>query len=215
MCIRDSFNCGRGRLWNQLQRGFAWWRWLEYSASASLMLLSIAAVMAIREVYTLVSIFVLCFTTMYCGLETERFSSSSEKASTLDRLAPHLFGYLPYFAAWLPIIVTYHLQVKELCTELYQSMPKFVTPLVWGTFVIFSLFAVVQMAFQCVESLRKTYWRSEVAYCILSLTAKSYLGGFLLTNVIMKAAYDASESEESWEERCNQTLLNANVSRRF
>lgn len=37
------------------------------------------------------------------------------------------------------------------------------------------------------------YWGTEVSYCILSLSAKLYLGGFLLVNVIMADA-DANDT---------------------
>ena len=49
-------------------------RWLEYSLSASLMMVGIAVVTAIRDQNTLLSLFMLSFSTMCCGLLTELHS---------------------------------------------------------------------------------------------------------------------------------------------
>ena len=57
---------------------------------------------------------------------------------------------------------------------------------IYGTFLIFTQFAFVQIVFQRLNP--GFYWATELAYCILSLTAKLYLGLFLLINVIMQDA---------------------------
>lgn len=52
--------------------------------------------------------------------------------------------------------------------------------------MIFTQFAFVQIVAQRLNP--GLYWFTEVMYCILSLTAKLYLGLFLLFNVIMADA---------------------------
>lgn len=78
--------------WGMLQKCLCWWwvtrlprlpptpaltatrlyrRWLEYSFSASLMLVAIGMITALRQVDVMVAIFMLNFTTMWCGFITE------------------------------------------------------------------------------------------------------------------------------------------------
>ena len=53
---------------------FCPWRWVEYSISASIMAMSIAIAIGIREQNTLASIFMLHHTAMFLGLLTEYIS---------------------------------------------------------------------------------------------------------------------------------------------
>ena len=50
--------------------------------------------------------------------------------------------------------------------------------------LLFFSFAFVQIVFQ-LQSFRKSYWATEVVYCLLSLSSKLWLGIYILTNVIM------------------------------
>ena len=54
---------------------------------------------------------------------------------------------------------------------------------IYGTIIIFWSFTVVQLIFQALPP--NFYWGSELIYCALSLTAKLYLGWFLLLNVVL------------------------------
>lgn len=56
--------------------------------------------------------------------------------------------------------------------------------MLYGTVAMFWCFSFVQILFQYISP--KFYWRSELVYCALSLTAKLYLGLFLLINVIVQ-----------------------------
>jgi len=60
--------------WRQLDDAFCWWRWLEYSGSASLMAMLLAISVGIREQNTLALIFVSIWTTMILGWMTELYS---------------------------------------------------------------------------------------------------------------------------------------------
>lgn len=76
--------------------------------------------------------------------------------------------------------------------RLYEStngdlvIPSWINAALYGTFLLFSSFAFVLPIFQALPP--GFYWASEVAYCILSLTSKLFLGLVLLTNVIMTEA---------------------------
>ena len=60
--------------WRQIDDAFCWWRWLEYSGSASLMGMLLAISVGIREQNTLALIFVSFWTTMMLGWMTELYS---------------------------------------------------------------------------------------------------------------------------------------------
>lgn len=76
-------------------------------------------------------------------------------------------------------------------TRLERSLNAPRTPLtrlrgraqIYGTVIIFWSFTVVQLIFQALPP--NFYWGSELIYCALSLTAKLYLGWFLLLNVVL------------------------------
>ena len=64
-----------------------------------------------------------------------------------------------------------------------RTIPGWVDAAIYGTVIIFVSFGFVQMLFQRLPP--GFYFGTELTYCALSLTAKLYLGWFLLLNVIM------------------------------
>lgn len=110
----------------------------------------------------------------------------------LWRLTPHILGFFPYGAAWALVLGHFWSQIYDLPEEIRDRIPWFVAPAVIGTFIIFSTFTFVQIRYQWTAP--RFYWRSEVWYTILSLTAKSYLGGLLYSNVLLAASFDEAVS---------------------
>jgi len=80
--IAGAFECFFFIYWRQIDDAFCWWRWLEYSGSASVMLLLIATSMGIREQYTLACLFMLCWCTMVCGWLCELYSRPQIRKDT-------------------------------------------------------------------------------------------------------------------------------------
>ena len=162
-------------------------RWIEYSFSASLMMLGLAYTSGIRDVYLLITLTVLCFTTMIFGWVTERFSSVHEGEDGKScyvkpfraRIFPHLLGYIPFTCIWFVLFHSFYHNTSDLESE----MPEFVYVLVHVQMVIFSCFALVQLIQQ--YSSPMNYWKGEVAYCVLSIVAKCYLGGTLIANLFL------------------------------
>lgn len=60
--------------WRQLDDAFVWWRWLEYSLSASFMVLGIAFSLGMREENIMTCFFILTWTTMMLGFTNELYS---------------------------------------------------------------------------------------------------------------------------------------------
>jgi len=244
--------------WRQLDDAFAWWRWLEYSASASVMAMGIAISIGLREQSILAGIFMLHWATMVLGFLTEYISTPkalvdttvhyrpvgpyefalwragkdlptpieryrndptalkiiSQDQWTLDRplydikatntvvgaesdyfvqaqrrqnffrrMVPHVFGWFTMMAAWVIIIVHLEWAKHDLGKITDREIPSWVNGAIYGTVIIFWSFTIPQILFQYLPP--GFYWGSELIYCLLSLTAKLYLGIFLLVNVIM------------------------------
>lgn len=182
-------------------------RWLEYAFSASIMLFGIAIVAGIRDENTLSSLFMLSFTTMLCGLLTEVLSRPKDGEDAWNgpyawRMLPHGVGIFPYVAAWSIIVAHWNKSIDDVCQRLRDGMPDFVPYIIYGCFAIFSLFAIVQVVYQKLKPSR--YWETELWYCVLSLTAKVFLGTFLLTNVISRNRWDDRiASGDAWAAEWN------------
>ena len=257
-CIMGAFERYWFWYWRQLDDAFAWWRWLEYSISASLMAMSIAISLGIREQNALASVFMLHWCTMAFGFLVEYISTPkayvdeknhfypigplqfqkfrdgvddygrtdyyrdpralkllSQDQWTKDRplydiqnpddpvakdrqdffvgaqrtlnyirrMVPHVFGWFAMSSAWIIMIAHLEWAKHDIAKITDRTIPDWVNAVIYGTAIIFSSFAFVQMLFQRLPP--GYYWGTELCYCALSLTAKLYLGWFLLINVIM------------------------------
>ena len=107
-------------------------------------------------------------------------------ANYIRRMIPHVFGWFPMMAVWFIFIVQLENAKRDIDEISDRNIPGWVESLIYGQFLIFTQFAFVQIVFQRLNP--GFYFGTEIAYCILSLSAKLYLGGFLLVNVIMADA---------------------------
>ena len=260
--------------WRQLDDAFAWWRWAEYSISASLMAMSMAITLGIREQYALAGIFMLTFATQTYGFLTEwsstpkayvdeqnykypvgpyqlkkyaegaadygvtnyhedpnalklidqtewfmdrpmyEFKAAPEvvtrgavgtwwktsysnaraqrTASWLRRMVPSIFGWFTMTSVWFILFTQLENARRDIGEISDQNMPEWVYAVIVGSVIIFMSFALVLIVFQRLRP--GFYWGTEIAYCILSLTAKMYLGWFLLINVLY---VDGSTADET------------------
>lgn len=194
--LSASFHLGNALVWRKqylaaLEQGYAPFRWLEYSASASVMVLILAYVSGTLFQSTLVALFALTFITMVFGHLHEvicRPASLDEWTvrSKLWRLQAHLFGYVPQCFAWGLIIAQFIDAGAATTTDSSgeeRKMPTFVYAIVFGEVVIFWSFGIVQL----VVSLRppSKYYQGEIAYMYLSLFSKGFLGIIVLANLLV------------------------------
>ncbi len=237
---------------------FCWWRWSEYSVSASLMAMAIGITLGIREQNALAAIFMLHWATMAFGFLVEYiampkafvdekrhnypigpdqldkfrkgedeygrtnyytdpralkllsqdqwnqdrplydiqnpdlpvakerrdyFVGSQRTLNYIRRMVPHIFGWFTMSSAWFIIIAHLEWAKADLSLITDRTIPPWVDAAIYGTVIIFVSFGFVQMLFQRLPP--GFYFGTELTYCALSLTAKLYLGWFLLLNVIM------------------------------
>lgn len=172
-------------------------RWLEYSFSASIMIITISAASGIAHVYMIVAIFSLMWCTMVFGYFTEELSRPKgvgrEKApeewatrSRWQRLTPHLLGWVPYLTVWFILLHSFIYNVSQR-----EGGPPFVVYLIVAVQAgIFTIFGLVQFVNQFTQNGPSWYYRGECIYLILSLTAKAFLGGTLIGYVFMYETFD-------------------------
>ena len=113
-------------------------------------------------------------------------------ANWLRRMVPHVFGWFTMTSVWFILFTQLEHARRDIHEVSDRNIPEWVYAAIIGTSIIFMSFALVQIIFQRLAP--GFYWGTEIAYCILSLTAKMYLGLFLLINVIY---VDGSTADEA------------------
>ena len=111
------------------------------------------------------------------------FVGSQRTLNYIRRMVPHIFGWFTMSSAWFIIIAHLEWAKADLSLITDRTIPGWVDAAIYGTVIIFVSFGFVQMLFQRLPP--GFYFGTELTYCALSLTAKLYLGWFLLLNVIM------------------------------
>lgn len=151
-----------------LRRGINYARWIEYSISASIMVILIAMLTGITGVYALIGLFGVNAAMILFGLLMER-SNPLDAESGVDWL-PFVFGSIVGIVPWIAISVALGGSVAD-----GSEVPGFVFGIFVSLFVLFFSFAVNQF----LQYKRVGRWRDYVfgerAYIWLSLIAKSAL----------------------------------------
>ena len=154
----------------RLSRRSNYARWLEYSISASIMIVLIGLFVGIRDLAGLVAIFAANTAMILFGLLMER----QQQPGTADWSA-YWFGSLIGLAPWA-LIGVYVSQPP--------TVPGFVYGIVGAQFALFFSFAI-NMGLQYAGIGRwRDYVYGEVIYIVLSLTAKSLLAWLIFANVL-------------------------------
>jgi hypothetical protein len=150
-----------------LARGINYARWIEYSLSASLMIVLIAMLTGISEASALIAIFAANAAMILFGLIMERTNGLHDERTDWW---PFIFGSVVGAAPWIAIAA--QLVRSETATG---SVPTFVYVIFASLFLLFFSFAA-NMALQYGRVGRwSNYLYGEKAYLVLSLTAKSAL----------------------------------------
>jgi len=145
-----------------LKRGVNYARWMEYSISASLMIVIIAMLVGIFDIASLIVIFALNACMILFGWMMELHNQSTERTDWTS----FWFGVMAGAVPWVAIAV-----------YLFgaSNVPGFVYGVFASIFVFFNIFAV-NMVLQYKKVGRwKDYLYGERAYILLSLFSKSAL----------------------------------------
>lgn len=153
-----------------LERRVNYARWIEYSMSASVMIVLIAMFVGIRDLAAIIGLFAVNAAMILFGLLMERH----QQPGSTDWTA-FWFGAIAGTAPWIAILV-------------YIAEPPEVPGFVWAItavqLLLFATFAI-NMALQYRQAGRwRDYLVGERTYVVLSLTAKSLLAWLIFANVL-------------------------------
>ncbi len=207
-----QLSCGRHWLVDWYMRGLydccAIWRWAEYFLSASIMLIVTCMLLGIREIHSIWCVVGLMGITITFGWITELHSSNLIESrappytfcgytltrrwlpgSWKTRLQIHLLGYLPYGLLWAVVFDQFRMNMEVVG----DVVPGFVNTATIGSFCLFTLFGLVQLANQLFPYGPSVYWMGEATYVILSFAAKANLGFIVVYQALREGSpYDAA-----------------------
>lgn len=175
-------------------------RWIEYSLSAPLMGVAITYLTGNTLTDGVISVWALMTTTMFFGHLTEVVARPAGEltwaAPTMERLTPHLLGYVPFVVAMAIILQGFvraaaFTPPPDPVTGEERGMPDFVYVIVTSQLLLFSSFTVVQLVVTLGPP--RNYANGELAYMTLSLVAKGVLSLLLLANVIAIDVFGGGE----------------------
>ncbi|MEY4423076.1 MAG: hypothetical protein RLZZ258_179 [Actinomycetota bacterium] len=151
---------------NGLSQNHNYFRWAEYSLSASIMIFLIAQLTGITDVNALFAIFALNAAMILFGALQEKYESPGTK-----RLLPFIFGSMVGIVPWISVF----LMVLQPKSENDQQVPGFVVGIMVSIFVAFNTFAVNQWLQYRKVGKWTSYLQGERSYITLSLVAKTGL----------------------------------------
>jgi Heliorhodopsin len=150
-----------------LTRGINPARWAEYSVSASVMIVLIAMLPGITDLYALIALFAVNAAMILFGWVMEQVNGPDRHTTTWW---PFVFGCLVGIVPW--IIVTIALLSAQSEGD---GVPGFVYWIYVSLFLLFNCFAVNQWLQYRRRGRFADYLYGEKAYVVLSLVAKSAL----------------------------------------
>ena len=160
-----------------LARGVNPARWVEYSFSASLMIVLIALLVGITEPVALVPIVGANAAMILLGWQMERSNPPDRERTDW---VPFLFGCLVGIVPWVAIVIA------VIGAETGAGdVPGFVYGILVSLFVLFFSFAVNQWLQYARIGKWRDYLVGEWTYLVLSLVAKSLLAWQVFANVLV------------------------------
>jgi len=141
-------------------------RWVEYSLSASIMMVAISLLVGIYDVSSLIMIFALTAVMNLMGLVMEVHNQTTKKTNWLSYWIGCLAGVVP----WIAIALYLWLGAAN-----GSEAPAFVYWIFVSIFVFFNCFALNMVLQYKKIGPWKNYKYGELVYIVLSLVAKSLL----------------------------------------
>jgi hypothetical protein len=158
--INDWYN-------RNLLKGANYGRWIEYSITASIMIVVIAMLSGIYDLSTLILLFFMNAMMILFGWMMELHNQTTEKTDWTAFYFGCLAGAVPWLIIWLYFI--------SAASDPTSKMPGFVYGIMVSLFIFFNIFAVNMVLQYKKVGPWKDYLFGERVYIILSLAAKSLL----------------------------------------
>ncbi|MFT6764219.1 MAG: hypothetical protein ACJAXA_002885 [Candidatus Aldehydirespiratoraceae bacterium] len=164
---------GLSRYSSELRHGRNRFRWVEYSLSSTLMIITIALITGITDLAALISIAVLNASMILFGWIMEMVNRRGDRVWW----TPFWFGCIAGIGPWVAIGA--YLFTGE------GEAPTFVYGIIVTIFVFFNTFALNQWLQYAEVGKWKNYLFGERTYIVLSFVAKSLLAWQLYANVFI------------------------------
>ncbi|MEY4131629.1 MAG: hypothetical protein RLZZ31_1753 [Actinomycetota bacterium] len=159
-----------------LLRGINVARWVEYSISASLMILLICLLNGINNLYALIGIFGVNASMIFFGYLMERVNQQKEDVDWWPFILGCIAGIVPWIAILIGLITsaTDNTMINGVPAN-PDGVPVFVYGIVISLFALFNCFALNQWLQYRKKGKFADYLYGEKVYIVLSLVAKSAL----------------------------------------
>ena len=148
-------------------------RWVEYSLSASVMIVLIAGTVGITDIAALLALFGTNAAMIFFGWLMETTSRTGRDVSW----TPFVFGCIVGIVPWIAIVI--------YLVGAGGNVPSFVYGIFVSLFVFFNCFALNQFLQYRARGRWTDYRNGERAYMVLSLVAKSLLAWQVFANVLI------------------------------
>ncbi|HEX6195618.1 MAG TPA: heliorhodopsin HeR [Jiangellaceae bacterium] len=143
-----------------------YFRWVEYSVSASVMIVLIAQLTGISDIAALIAIFGVNASMIFFGWLQEKYVQPGA-----GEWLPFIFGCLAGAIPWVAVVI--YVVAPGSTTD--AEPPGFVYAIIISLFVFFNIFALNQWLQYKAVGRWRDYLVGERAYITLSLVAKSAL----------------------------------------
>lgn len=157
----------RKRYLDELGRGINRARWIEYSLSASVMMVAIALLVGIYDLASLIMIFGLVAIMNLLGLVMEVHNQTTKKVNWISYVIGCIAGAIPW--------VVVGLYFWSSATYGSGDIPSFVYWIYVSIFLFFNCFALNMFLQYKKVGPWRNYLFGETTYIVLSLVAKSAL----------------------------------------
>ena len=164
---------GYTRYRRELADGHNRFRWIEYSLSASLMIVLIAGITGITDVAALIALFGVNASMILFGWLME----TTNRDRPANNWTPFVFGCIAGSTPWLAIAI--------YLVGAGRDVPSFVYGIFVSLFILFNCFAVTQWLQYRARGRWSDYLHGEHAYITLSFIAKSLLAWQIFANVLI------------------------------
>jgi hypothetical protein len=153
-----------------LQKGMNRARWIEYSFSASTMIIAIALLSGIYDLASLIMLFALIMIMNLLGMIMEIHNQTTEKTKWISYNVGWIAGIVPWIA-----IAIYFWASASNATSAGAKIPAFVYWIYVTIFLFFNCFAINMFLQYKKWGPWKNYLFGERVYIILSFVAKTAL----------------------------------------
>lgn len=158
---------GRASYEKNLKKGMNKFRWIEYSLSASVMMVAISMLVGVYDAASLIMVFALVMVMNLCGLVMEIHNQTTQKTKWVSYIVGCIAGIVPW------IVVGLYFWASSQYGG--GNIPSFVYWIYVSIFIFFNCFALNMILQYKKIGPWKDYLFGEKMYIILSLVAKSAL----------------------------------------